>query len=111
MPEAAAFLTQVLDFQLVRVWPEDRPFYAILKRGADEMHLSLASGSGLHGPCSVIITCDDVDLLFAAFEERGLKISNRPDSPVHNGPVDQSWGTREVYLDDPSGNTLIFQQR
>ena len=23
-------------------------------------------------------------------------------------PIDQSWGTREFYVDDPDGNTLRF---
>ena len=29
---------------------------------------------------------------------------------VHEGPIDQSWGTREVYGDDPDGNTLRLTQ-
>ena len=29
---------------------------------------------------------------------------------VHEGPIDQSWGTREFYVDDPDGNTLRFTQ-
>lgn len=35
-----------------------------------------------------------------------------PDSPqgVHEGPINQSWGTREFYVDDPDGNTLRFTQ-
>lgn len=31
-------------------------------------------------------------------------------SMVHEGPIDQSWGTREFYVDDPDGNTLRFTQ-
>jgi len=30
---------------------------------------------------------------------------------VHQGPVDQTWGAREFYADDPSGNTVRFIQR
>jgi hypothetical protein len=29
---------------------------------------------------------------------------------VHEGPLDQSWGTREFYVDDPDGNTIRFTQ-
>jgi hypothetical protein len=29
---------------------------------------------------------------------------------VHAGPIDQTWGTREFYVDDPDGNTLRFTQ-
>lgn len=110
MAEAIAFHTQILDFQRSFAWPEDEPIYAGLIRGTDELHLSLAPGSHF-GHCSAILLCDDVDATFAAFVARGLSVPTKPDSPVHQGPLDQSWGTREVYIDDPSGNTLILQQR
>jgi hypothetical protein len=48
-----------------------------------------------------------VDALFRKFIERGLTVPER-DSPVHHGPIDQSWGTREFYVDDPDDNTLRF---
>ena len=54
---------------------------------------------------------DDVDSLFAAFVARGLDTSARPESPIHQAPLDQSWRTREFYVDDPSGNRLRFIQR
>jgi catechol 2,3-dioxygenase-like lactoylglutathione lyase family enzyme len=111
MAEAIAFHTQVLDFRLDFAWPEEAPIYAGLRRGGDEMHLALAQGGSRAGPCSAMVLCDDVDALFAGFRARGLAVPIRPESPVHEGPLDQSWGTREVYIDDPSGNTLIFQQR
>lgn len=50
---------------------------------SDEMHLSMTSGRGVGGHCLAILVCDDVD---------------------------QSWSRREFYV-DPSGNTLIFEQR
>jgi hypothetical protein len=49
-----------------------------------------------------------VDSLFRKYRERGLFVPNDPRSPVHNGPIDQSWGRREFYVNDPSGNTLRF---
>jgi hypothetical protein len=33
------------------------------------------------------------------------------DVAVHESSLDQTWGAREVYIDDPSGNTLCFQPR
>ena len=27
---------------------------------------------------------------------------------LREGPIDRSWGTRELYVDDPDGNTLRF---
>ncbi len=111
MREAVAFHTEVLDFQLAYLMSETAPFYAVLTRGTDELHLSLRSGAGPCGHGSAIVVCEDVDALFAAFKARGLQVPARPDSPVHEGPLDQTWGAREVYIDDPSGNTLCFQQR
>jgi catechol 2,3-dioxygenase-like lactoylglutathione lyase family enzyme len=111
LAEAIAFHTGVLDFQLTFAWPEPQPMYAVLTRGADELHLSLPSARRPCGSGSAIVVCDDVDALFAAFRARGLAVPPRPDSPVHEGPLDQTWGAREVYVDDPSGNTLCFQQR
>jgi catechol 2,3-dioxygenase-like lactoylglutathione lyase family enzyme len=111
MREAIAFHTEVLDFSLAFAMDEAAPFYAVLTRGADELHLSLHSGRGPCGHGSAIVVCDQVDALFATFRARGLSPPTRADSPVHEAPLDQTWGFREVYIDDPSGNTLCFQQR
>ena len=107
---AAEFYTQVLDFTLAHVMTPEQPFYAILTRGDDELHICLPTRREAGG-ISAIVICEDVDGLFATFRARGLKPSERTDSPVHQGPLDQTWGTREVYIDDPDGNTLCFQQR
>jgi uncharacterized glyoxalase superfamily protein PhnB len=111
MGEAIAFHTQILDFALVFSMPPEAPFYAILGRGADELHVNLAHAQKMSGQSSVIVCCDDVDTLFARFVARGLSVPTRANSPAHNGPLQQTWGRREVYIDDPSGNTIIFQQR
>lgn len=111
MAEAIAFHTGVLDFETAPVAPNIASFYAVLRRGSDEMHLQLTPGNGCHGHCAVIVVVEDVDALFARFKARGLAPAPRPESPVHERPVDQTWGTREFYVDDPSGNTLVFQQR
>lgn len=113
MDEAIRFYTGPLDFQLHAAMPDEKPFYAVLVRGQEELHLTLPPPplENRHGHCAAIILCDDVDAVFARFQGRGLVTPTRPDSPVHLGPLNQSWGTREVYIDDPSGNTLIFQQR
>ncbi len=109
--EAIRFYTEVLDFHVAFLMNEDAPFYAIMTRRSDELHLSLHTGRRPYGHGSAIIVCNDVDDLFALFRARGLSIPTRMDSPIHEGPLDQTWGTREVYIDDPSGNTLCFQQR
>ena len=55
-------------------------------------------------------TTDDLDALFRKYQSRGFSVPVRPESPVHSGPTDQTWGTRELYVDDPDGNTLRFTQ-
>ncbi|MBV9883392.1 MAG: VOC family protein [Sphingomonadaceae bacterium] len=111
MAEALAFYTNVLDFRLADLWPETGdPAFAVLVRGGHELHISSHGGDGTFGQ-AVAVLVEDVDALFAAFVARGLDPSARPESPVHQGPLEQSWGTREFYVDDPSGNTLRFIQR
>jgi catechol 2,3-dioxygenase-like lactoylglutathione lyase family enzyme len=111
LSEAITFLTEVLDFQLAFVSPREAPFYAVVTRGSDELHLNLTQPNRRFGRASVIILCDHVDMLLTSFKARGLSVPSRANSPLHEGPVDQTWGTGEVYIDDPSGNTLVFQQR
>jgi catechol 2,3-dioxygenase-like lactoylglutathione lyase family enzyme len=111
LPDAIAFYGGILGFEIASVIQPDDPFYAVLMYGADELHLSLAPPGRRCGTTATVVVCEDVDGLFATFKARGLAGFDRTDSPVHAGPVDQTWGTREVYVDDPSGNTLIFQQR
>lgn len=108
--KAVAFYTEVLDFSLARLMAPEQPFYAVLTRGSDELHLSLPTRREPGGQ-SAIVVCAGVDVLFAQFKARGLHVPARPESPVHEGPLDQTWGAREVYIDDPYGNTLCFQQR
>lgn len=108
--EEVAFLTEVLDFTLDFMTTTDDPFYAVLTRGADELHVAKPGGRGQYGYGAVIVQCEGIDALFADFVARGLAVPIRPESPVHEGPLDQTWGTREVYIDDASGNTLIYQQ-
>ncbi len=109
MTKALAFYTGVLDFMLVHAWPEEAPGYAVLTRGADELHLS-GFGNKPVGHAAIVLV-PEVDALFAHFRVRGLDPSHKPESPVHQGPLDQTWGTREFYADDPDGNTLVFQRR
>jgi hypothetical protein len=52
---------------------------------------------------------EDIEALFQKSRSQGLVPRDR-DSPVHHGPVNQTWGTREFYVDDPDGNTLRFTQ-
>ena len=106
-----AFYTGVLDFHCVGVWPEPAdPAFSILTRDGAELHLSSHTGDGVCGQ-SITVLVEDVDTLFATFRTRGLDPSARPDSPIHQGPTDQTWGTREFCADDPDGNRICFTRR
>jgi catechol 2,3-dioxygenase-like lactoylglutathione lyase family enzyme len=112
MRKAVAFYTQVLDFEVIDADDsQDDPSFSLLKRDGDLLILSSHRGDGRFGQ-AITVTTDDIDGLFRKFKERGLKTPGNPDAPraVHEGPIDQSWGTREFYVDDPDRNTLRFTQ-
>jgi len=112
MRAALAFYTGVLDF--VRVDGDDAlddPSFSVVARGGDYLFLSSHRGDGAFGQAIAVLT-DDVDAEVRKFRARGLATPGNLDAPqmVHEGPIDQSWGTREFYVDDPDGNTLRFTQ-
>jgi catechol 2,3-dioxygenase-like lactoylglutathione lyase family enzyme len=112
MRKSLAFYTGVLDFE--RVDGDDDlgdPCFSVLARDGDQLILSSHRGDGVFGQ-AVVVTTNDANALFRQFRERGLKTPGNPDAPdeVHEGPINQSWGTREFYVDDPDGNTLRFTQ-
>jgi uncharacterized glyoxalase superfamily protein PhnB len=103
------FYTAVLDFTRTAAAPDTNdPSFAVLARAGDLLFLSSHSGDGEFGQ-AVVVTTEDIDALFQKFVGRGLVPPER-ESPVHQGPVNQTWGTREFYVDDPDGNTLRFTQ-
>jgi catechol 2,3-dioxygenase-like lactoylglutathione lyase family enzyme len=85
------------------------PGFCMLARGDDVLFLSSYAGDGVFGQ-AISVPVSDVDRLFAELRTRGLKIPEGRGSPVHEAPVDQTWGTREFYVDDPDGNTIRFIQ-
>lgn len=112
MRTSLAFYTGVLDFE--RVDGDDildDPCFSVLARDQDQMFLSSHGGDGEFGSVVVVMTTD-VDALFRHYRARGLQSPGNPEAPqhVHEGPIDQTWGTREFYVDDPDGNTLRFTQ-
>ena len=110
MEISISFYTKVLDFECVERGDGD-PSFSVLMRKDDSLFLSSHRGDGTFGQ-AIAVLVDDVDGLFRKFRTRGLKTPGNPDAPehVHEGPIDQSWGTREFYVDDPDGNTLRFIQ-
>jgi catechol 2,3-dioxygenase-like lactoylglutathione lyase family enzyme len=109
MSTSIDFYTNVLDFELVFTsGKEDHPSFSVLKRKDGYIHISSFSGDGIAGNAfSVIVT--NIDELFRFYVSRGLR-HDKPGSPVHQGPLEQTWGTREFYADDPDGNTIRYIQ-
>jgi catechol 2,3-dioxygenase-like lactoylglutathione lyase family enzyme len=108
MATSIAFYTNVLDFVLVGSGSDTTdPAFCILTREDAELNLSSHTGDGVFGNV-VSVMVSEVDDLFRSFIHRGLDISKKSESPVHQGPVDQTWGTREFYVSDPDGNTLRY---
>ncbi|HEX7677944.1 MAG TPA: glyoxalase superfamily protein, partial [Thermoanaerobaculia bacterium] len=106
MRKSLAFYTGVLDFERVDGDDDtDDPSYSLLSRGGDQLILSSHRGDGAFGQ-AIVITTGNIVALFRSFRERGLRTPGNPEAPahVHEGPIDQSWGTRELYVDDPDGN-------
>lgn len=105
MREAVDFYTRVLGLTIYEGDTLD-DVVVDLYRGDAVLQLSTIDGQP---NVAVNVIVDDVDTTWSELIERGFVPPDRPESPVHLGPLDQSWGTREFYLDDPSGNTLRFR--
>ena len=78
------------------------PCYMGIGRDDALLHVSSFPGDGALGSV-VYIWVDDVDALHRELVDRGV--------PLAGGPVDQTWGTREIGVRDPDGNGIRFGQR
>ena len=76
------------------------PCYMGITRDGIWLHLSSFSGDGVAGGV-VNILVEDVDELRREFAAK--------QAPIAVEPVDQTWGTREMYVKDADRNTLRFQ--
>ena len=108
MTRAIRFYTRVLDFELFEpVTPED--WVVAMRNGDAALLLTKLEGDQVAG-INVNVLVVDIDGLFRKYTLRGLDQSHRTESPVHLGPTNQTWGSREFYVTDPDGNTLRFVQ-
>jgi catechol 2,3-dioxygenase-like lactoylglutathione lyase family enzyme len=105
LKEAIAFYTNVLDFTFK--YPEEADNEWVIELINNDAEILLASRDGTPR-IAICVIVDDVDAIFRKYVGRGLIVPNNPNSPVHNSPIDQTWGMREFYVNDPSGNTLRF---
>lgn len=107
---SVAFYAHLLGFERLDAEALEDPSYCALSRNGDRIFLSSHRGDGEYGQ-AIVVEVANVDDEWRALLRRGMRPPDRPDSPVHQGPTDQTWGTREFYVDDPDGNTLRFIQR
>jgi catechol 2,3-dioxygenase-like lactoylglutathione lyase family enzyme len=113
MKASITFYTRILDFEWVDGDDDQSdPSFSMLMREGDSLILSSHRGDGTFGQ-AIVVQTDDIEGLFRKFRTRGLRTPGNPDAPkeVHEGPIDQTWGTREFYVKDPDGNTLRFTQQ
>jgi|SRR4029079_10093471 len=75
------------------------PCYMGLIREDVVLHFSSFSGDAVSGG-AVFIVVENVDELYEEFRGTGVD--------VQLPPTDQSWGNREMYVEDPDGNSLRF---
>jgi catechol 2,3-dioxygenase-like lactoylglutathione lyase family enzyme len=109
MKKSIAFYTGVLDFEMKEPGASPDDWVVALKNGEAELILTSLEGDQKMGIAANVLV-SDIDNLFKKYVKRGLDTSNKEESPVHQGPIDQSWGNREFYVTDSDGNTLRFLQ-
>lgn len=107
--QSLAFYTTILGFRKKDPAARETDWVVDLVQDEVELQLSQHPGDGAYGS-AINIRVNDVDALFTKFIERGLDTSGYDDSPVHRGPIDQSWEIREFYVTDRDCNTLRFGQ-
>ncbi len=78
------------------------PCYIGLQRDGVWLHVSSFSGDGVSGGVVNLIV-DDVDGLHRELVQKNVAIDT--------GPIDQDWGTREMYVKDADRNSIRFIQR
>jgi catechol 2,3-dioxygenase-like lactoylglutathione lyase family enzyme len=80
---------------------EAGPYYLGITRDDIRVHLSSFPGDGVAGN-AVVLVVDNIDTLHDEFVSKKVKI----DLP----PTDQSWGNREMYINDADNNSIRFTQ-
>ena len=90
------------------------PWYAGLSLDGHHIHLSTFAGDGALGTAGYFYV-DDVNAVFDRFRQAGLKVPGKPESPVEDGPVDQTWGcercTFEIRTETPCDLAVPFHSR
>jgi catechol 2,3-dioxygenase-like lactoylglutathione lyase family enzyme len=111
MDQSLDFYTRILDFEKDGRWSSTgSTSFSQIHRDDIYIQLSTHGGDGTAGNVATVVV-EGIDELFEKYVLRGLDTKEKVNSPVHQGPIDQTWGWREFYVTDPSGNTLRFVQK
>ena len=106
------YYRDVLGFALDSVYRHDLEAsdgYALLSRDGSKLHVSNFGGDGVVGQ-AVYFYVEEIDALHDEWRRAGAQILYDPAAAVE-GPGDQPWKMRELYVKDPDGNVLRFGQR
>ncbi|HUF23575.1 MAG TPA: VOC family protein [Vicinamibacterales bacterium] len=114
MPTSIAFYRDLLGFDVASDVPDDlRCDWVLLRLGDSELMLNTAYEAddrpdapdqarvAAHRDTALFFGCADVDEAFAYVGERGLDV--KP-------PIVTSYGMKQLYLEDPDGYVICFQQ-
>jgi catechol 2,3-dioxygenase-like lactoylglutathione lyase family enzyme len=78
------------------------PCYMGLVRDHAQIHVSSFSGDGVAGGVAYLLV-EDIDRLHEELLRKNVSILLEP--------TDQTWGNREMYVQDPDGNNIRFGSR
>ena len=112
MPTSFKFYTEVLGFEVI-VAPDPDPNafasrHATLRGYGGILHLDSHSRDSPLGN-KVYVRTENIDALHRMIVANGLAPDAASDPPhLRGGPIDQTWGMREVWLSDPDGNVILF---
>ena len=109
MAASLAFYGDLLGGTEAYRFPDDDPVFVTLLLGESEIGIGGVAQAPVHGrpqrPASghrieLCVYVDDVDASVSAARRAG--------APVVVEPVDQPWGERIAYLEDPDGNLVML---
>jgi glyoxylase I family protein len=114
MEKSVAFYRDLLGFAVVNEWRPDGHFYwAMLKLGGAVVMLNAkyeddqrpptpdARANAVHADITLYFDCADVDGAYAFLRDKG--VDAKPPAVAH-------YGMKQLYLKDPDGFELCFQQ-
>ena len=109
LPASLRFYGDLLGGSIAYRFPEDEPVFVTLAIGDSEIGIGEVSESPVHGqpqrPASghrieLCVYVEDVDDTVAEARAAG--------APVRLEPVEQPWGERIAFVEDPDGNLVML---